>query len=76
MANSQRPADESASFFPPGTSLLVQGMAPLIKLSPYLIHADGGISNPDQQGVMLDPVPSRDPNEPLVGRCTTFGGCS
>lgn len=76
MADAQATSQYDSTFLPPGTFPLIRGMVFLSRIEQQLISADGGVPPRRQRAVILDPVPSKDPNEPLVSRCATCKECS
>lgn len=74
MADVQGTSQHAGLDQPPGTFLLIRGKSPFkFQPEPILTSADGEIPVRSQREVMLDPVPSSDPNEPLVSHCDTHG---
>lgn len=76
MADVQVTSEYETTFLPPGTFLLIRGKLPLSRFEQHLISADGEVPPRGQRAVILDPVPSSDPNEPLVSRCATCKECT
>jgi hypothetical protein len=60
---------------PPGTFKLIQGILfsyLWVASTEILIHSDDETDEHGQRIVVLDPIPSSDPNEPLVGGSSNF----
>lgn len=71
MANDHDASLNEATFLAPGTFLMVRGKFYLCEFEQSLISADGEVPAPSERTVILDPIPSSDPNEPLVSHCAT-----